>query len=119
VPIAARVLNGVLGRKLGAFVTGAGVGTIALLVTSSIVIAAIAAFVALLFAMLSGGVGGIGSPRRGGWGWSSVFFSSTFFSSVFFASVFLSSAFVGAAISARPKKPHSNLLIRFSFLKNS
>ncbi|HXD39022.1 MAG TPA: TPM domain-containing protein [Ramlibacter sp.] len=68
VPVVARVLSAVLGRKLGAFVTGAGAGTIALLVTSSIVIAAIAAFVALLFAMLSGGVAGMGSPRRGGWG---------------------------------------------------
>jgi len=68
VPVVARVLSGVLGRKLGAFATGAGVGTLALLVTSSLVIAAIAAFVALLFSMLSGGIAGIGSPRRGGWG---------------------------------------------------
>src|SRR6185369_1077477 len=67
-PVVARVLSGVLGRKLGAFATGAGVGTLALLVTSSLVIAAIAAFVALLFSMLSGGIAGIGSPRRGGWG---------------------------------------------------
>jgi uncharacterized protein len=66
VPVVARVLTGVLGRKLGAFATGAGVGTIALLVTSSTVLAAIAAFVALLFSMLSGGIAGIGSPRGGG-----------------------------------------------------
>jgi uncharacterized protein len=65
VPIVGGILRGVLGRKLGSFVTGAGVGTIALLITSSIVIAAIAAFVALLFTMVSGGLGG---GRRGGMG---------------------------------------------------
>ena len=69
VPIAGRVLSGVLGRKLGALATGAGVGVIALLITSSIVVAAIAAFIALLFAMISGGGSpGLGSGRRGHWG---------------------------------------------------
>jgi uncharacterized protein len=69
VPIAGRVLSGVLGRKLGALATGAGVGGIALLVTSSIVVAAIAALIALLFAMISGGGSpGLGSGRRGHWG---------------------------------------------------
>jgi uncharacterized protein len=68
VPIAGRALSTVLGRKLGALATGAGVGTIALLVTSSIVVAAIAAFVALLFSMFSSGLSGLGSGRRGGWG---------------------------------------------------
>jgi uncharacterized protein len=68
VPVAARVLRGVLGRKLGALATGAGVGTIALLVTSSLVVAAIAALVALLVAMASGAIPAMGSGRRGGWG---------------------------------------------------
>lgn len=66
VPVVGGVLRGVLGRKLGALVTGGGVGVVALLITSSLIVAAIAAFVALLFSMLSGG-GGFGS-RRGGWG---------------------------------------------------
>jgi uncharacterized protein len=68
VPIVARVLNGVLGRKLGALVTGAGVGTVALLVSSSLVLAAIAAGVALLFSLMSGTFPAVGSGRRGGWG---------------------------------------------------
>ncbi|HSI54760.1 MAG TPA: TPM domain-containing protein [Ramlibacter sp.] len=65
VPVVGGILRGVLGRKLGSFVTGAGVGTIALLITSSIVIAGIAAFIALVFTMVSGGLGG---GRRGGMG---------------------------------------------------
>jgi uncharacterized protein len=65
VPVAARVLRGVLGKKLGALATGAGVGTIALLVTSSIVVAAL---VALLVSMASGALPAMGSGRRGGWG---------------------------------------------------
>lgn len=68
VPVAARVLSGVLGRKLGALATGAGVGTIALLVTASIVIAAIAALVALLLSLASGALPALGGHRRGGWG---------------------------------------------------
>ena len=43
---------------------GRGVGVVALLITSSLVVAAIAAFVALLFSMLSGG--GFGSRGSGG-----------------------------------------------------
>jgi uncharacterized protein len=74
VPVAGGVLRGILGRKLGALATGAGVGAVALLITSSLVVAAIAAFVALLFSMLSGGGFGSrgsgrgGRPYIGGWG---------------------------------------------------
>ena len=68
VPVVGGMLRRVMGRKLGALVTGAGVGTIALLITSSLVIAAIAAFVALLFSMLSGAVPGLPTGRRGGFG---------------------------------------------------
>ena len=69
VPIAGAALRGILGRKLGALVTGGGVGAIAMFVTSSLVIGGIAAVVALLFALLSGGLGGLGSRRgSGGWG---------------------------------------------------
>ena len=73
VPIAGSVLRTMLGRKLGAVVTGGGVGLLALLFTSSIVVAVIAAIVALLFTLLSGGgpPGGMGSGGRSrsrGWG---------------------------------------------------
>jgi uncharacterized protein len=65
VPVVARVLKAVLGRKLGALATGAGVGTIALLVTSSIAVAAVAAIIALLVSMASGALPAMGSARRG------------------------------------------------------
>jgi uncharacterized protein len=68
VPIVGGILRRVMGRKLGALVTGAGVGTIALLITSSILIAAIAAFVALLFSMMSGAMPSLPTGRRGGFG---------------------------------------------------
>jgi uncharacterized protein len=67
VPIAGGVLRGILGRKLGSLVTGGGVGFIALMITSSTAIAIVAAIVALLFSLVSGGMGGLGQ-RRGGWG---------------------------------------------------
>jgi uncharacterized protein len=67
VPIAGGVLRGIFGRKLGSLVTGGGVGVIALLVTSSVAVAVIAAIVGLLFSLISGGMSGLG-PRRGGWG---------------------------------------------------
>jgi uncharacterized protein len=60
------VLRRIFGRKFGALVTGGGVGAIAMFVTSSLVIAGVAGFIALLFALLSGGLAGGG--RRGGWG---------------------------------------------------
>jgi uncharacterized protein len=68
VPIAGGALRAVLGRKLGALVTGTGVGAIALFITSSIMIAAIAALVALLFTIFSGALPSLASGRRGGWG---------------------------------------------------
>ena len=69
VPIGGALLRGVLGRKLGALATGAGVGTIAMLITSSMVVAAIAGVAALLYSVLAGGIGALGGGRRsGGWG---------------------------------------------------
>jgi uncharacterized protein len=71
VPIGGSILRGIMGRKLGSLVTGAGVGVIAMLVTSSIIVGGIAAFVALLFSLFSGGMGGglpMGGVRRGGFG---------------------------------------------------
>jgi uncharacterized protein len=68
VPIVGGLLRGVLGRKLGSLVTGTGVGAIALMITSSLIVAGIAGVVALLFSMLSGAASGLGTPRRGGAG---------------------------------------------------
>jgi uncharacterized protein len=68
VPIAGGILRGIFGRKLGALVTGGGVGAIAMFVTSSLVIAGVAGFIALLFALLSGGLGAMGGTRRSGRG---------------------------------------------------
>lgn len=68
VPIAGAVLRGILGRKLGSLVTGGGVGFLALVLTSSIVVAVVAAIAALLFSMVSGAGPRLGSRRHGGWG---------------------------------------------------
>jgi len=70
VPIAGGVARAMLGRKLGSLATGAGFGGIAMLITSSLMIAGIAGVVALLFSLLSGGRGGWGGgPSVGGGGW--------------------------------------------------
>ena len=75
VPIGGAVLRGIFGRKLGSLVTGGGVGAIAMLVTSSLVVAGIAGIVALLFSLLSGAGSALGGRRGhgpvifpGGWG---------------------------------------------------
>jgi uncharacterized protein len=69
VSVVGGLLRGVLGRKLGSVVTGAGAGVIAFFLTTSLVIGVVAAVVALLFMLLSGGaVGPLSSRRYGGWG---------------------------------------------------
>lgn len=68
VPIAGAVLRGIFGRKLGSLVTGGGVGVLALVLTSSIVIAIVAAVAGLLFSMVSGEGPRLGSRRHGSWG---------------------------------------------------
>ncbi len=74
VPIGARILSSVVGRKLGAVVTGGGVGVLAWLFTSSLLIAGGAAVVALVFALFAslGALGSLGSSmgsgRSGGFG---------------------------------------------------
>ena len=77
VPIGARLLSGVLGRKLGAVATGGGVGVLAWFFTSSLLLAGAAGVIGLVFALLAslGSLGGLGSSRRGG-GWSSGGFGS-------------------------------------------
>ena len=68
VPLVGGGLRAMLGRPFGALVTGAGVGTIALFITSSMVIAAIAAFIALFYTLVSG-FGALAAGRRGGVPW--------------------------------------------------
>lgn len=71
VPILAAVARGLLGKKLGALATGAGVGLITWSVTASLLIAAGAALLALFFGFLSGmgsSAGRWGSGSHGGFG---------------------------------------------------
>ena len=73
VPVAAAAARRVMGVKLGSLVTGGAVGVIALLITSSLVIAVLAALAGLLFALLSSAARGLsgvawGSGHHGGWG---------------------------------------------------
>jgi uncharacterized protein len=64
VPIAGAVLRGMLGNKLGTLATGGGVGALAYVVTSSLLVAGLAGVFALLFSLFSG----FGGGRRGGGG---------------------------------------------------
>lgn len=70
VPVVGAVARSILGTKLGSLATGGLVGGIALLVTASLAIAALAALVGFLFALFSGFMpgGGRGAGRHGGWG---------------------------------------------------
>lgn len=65
-PIVSALARGIFGRKLGALLTGAGVGGLAFAITASLLIAAGAGLVALIFAAFSGAVAGL--PGRGGRG---------------------------------------------------
>lgn len=77
-PVAAGFARSVFGRKLGALLTGAGVGVFALVISASVVVAGLAGLVALVYALLSGfsslgrgrgwGAGGGGFGTGGGWG---------------------------------------------------
>lgn len=78
-PIGANVARGILGRRLGALATGAGVGVLALVFTASLVIAGVAGAIALVFTLLTGssglarahrsggGFAGFGGGQGGGW----------------------------------------------------
>ena len=72
VPVVGGVLRAMFGRKLGSLVTGGGFGFLAMMFTSSLVIAVIAGIVALLFSLLSGAAGPFGG-RRGGYGGPVIF----------------------------------------------
>lgn len=74
VPIGARVLSSLLGRKLGSLLTGGAVGALAWLFTGSLIIGIVTAVFGLVFALVSA-LGGLGpssaGSRRGrssGWG---------------------------------------------------
>ena len=68
VPIGARLLSGVLGRKVGALATGGAVGVLAWLFTASLLIAGLASVAGLVVALLAG-LGALGrSGRSSGWG---------------------------------------------------
>jgi uncharacterized protein len=76
VPLVAGIARKILGSKLGALATGGLFGTVALLITSSLLIAGLAGVGALLFALFSGLRPGSGTGIGSGWGgggggWSS------------------------------------------------
>lgn len=68
VPIGGSIVRRVLGAKFGAIVTGCAVGAMALFITSSLLVASIAAFAAALFTLFSSATGGGGGSGRTGWG---------------------------------------------------
>lgn len=70
VPVVGAVARSIFGTKLGSLATGGLVGGIALLVTASLAIAALAALVGFVLALFSGLMpsGGRGAGRHGGWG---------------------------------------------------
>ena len=68
VPIGGAVLRRVLGRKLGALAIGGGIGAVAMVLTSSLVVAGFAGVAALLYSLLTGGMAAMGGSRRSGWG---------------------------------------------------
>ena len=86
VPIGGAVARGIFGPKLGSLVTGGAVGGLAMVVTSSLIIAGIVGVLALLFTLIAGsggrssagrsgrrggGLGGLGGLGGGLGGWSS------------------------------------------------
>lgn len=71
VPVLGTITRSMLGRKLGALVTGSAVGVLALLITSSLLLAALAAVAALLFTLFSRLTRHAGTSGWGtGGGWS-------------------------------------------------
>ena len=66
----ASVVRRIFGRKLGALLTGAGTGAVVLFFTSSLLIASIAGFVAMLVGLFAGFSPGAFTRSSGGGGWS-------------------------------------------------
>ncbi|WP_028604008.1 TPM domain-containing protein [Ottowia thiooxydans] len=71
VPIISAFTRGIFGRKLGALVTGAGVGGVAFVITASLVIGIGAGVAALLLAFFASAVSGL--PRSAGRGGGPIF----------------------------------------------
>ena len=78
-PVAAAIARSVFGRKVGALLTGFGVGGIAMVLTASLLVAGLAGVAALVYALVAGfsvpgkgrgwGAGGTGfGTGGGGWG---------------------------------------------------
>ncbi|MCY7370335.1 MAG: TPM domain-containing protein [Polaromonas sp.] len=68
VPIAARLLSGVLGRKFGALATGGAAGVLGWLFTSSLLVGGLAAVAGLGVALFAGLASMGNSARSAGWG---------------------------------------------------
>jgi uncharacterized protein len=71
VPVLGAVARRILGPKLGALATGGAIGALALLITSSVLIAGLAAVMALLFTLFSNVARHRSGWGTGGGGWSS------------------------------------------------
>ncbi len=67
VPIGGAIAKSIFGQKLGSLVTGGAVGTLAFVLTTSLIVAGLAGVIALLFALFSGLSGG-SRGRSGGFG---------------------------------------------------
>ena len=67
VPIGGAIAKSIFGQKLGSLITGGAVGTLAFVLTTSLIVAGYAGVVALLFALFSG-LSGASSGRSGGLG---------------------------------------------------
>jgi uncharacterized protein len=67
VPIGGAIAKSIFGQKLGSLITGGAVGTLAFVLTTSLIVAGLAGVVALLFALFSGLSGG-SRGRSGGFG---------------------------------------------------
>lgn len=70
VPVAARLLAIVLGRKMGSLLTGGAIGALAWWLSASLLLGLIASAVGAVFALASSGVRHTGSGRGGSWGGS-------------------------------------------------
>lgn len=69
VPVAARVLSAMLGRKLGAMLTGGAIGALAWVLGAGLLLAGLAALIGGLFALASSLAPRRGSTWGGGPGW--------------------------------------------------
>ncbi len=69
VPVAARIASALLGRKLGSFLTGGGIGALAWVLGAGLWLAILAAFIGAVFALASSLAPRRGTTWGGGPGW--------------------------------------------------